>query len=103
MQNEKAVIATTQHFDNDGMMRTFTLNVKRATGEVESLNYAFRQVTDNNGNVTDTYFENTSSHLNDSGAIKQIDAIEKHSLIIQQRLLNSSQQMLKYLVVLIHH
>ena len=49
MQNEKAVIATTQHFDNDGMMRTFTLNVKRATGEVESLNYAFRQVTDNNG------------------------------------------------------
>lgn len=77
LQNEKAVIATTQHFDNDGMMRTFTLNVKRATGEVESLNYAFRQITDNNGNVTDTYFENTSSHLNDSGAIKQIEAIEK--------------------------
>ena len=77
LQNEKAVIATTQHFDNDGMMRTFTLNVKRATGEVESLNYAFRQVTDNNGNVTDTYFENTGSHLNDSGAIKQIDAIEE--------------------------
>lgn len=77
MQNEKAVIATTQHFDNDGMMRAFTLNVKRATGEVESLNYAFRQITDNNGNVTDTYFENTSSHLNDSGAIKQINAIEK--------------------------
>lgn len=77
LQNEKAVIATTQHFDNDGMMRAFTLNVKRATGEVESLNYAFRQITDNNGNVTDTYFENTSSHLNDSGAIKQIDAIEK--------------------------
>lgn len=77
LQNEKAVIATTQHFDNDGMMRNFTLNVKRATGEVESLNYAFRQITDNNGNVTDTYFENTSSHLNDSGAIKQIDAIEK--------------------------
>lgn len=77
LQNEKAVIATTQHFDNDGMMRTFTLNVKRATGEVESLNYAFRQVTDNNGNVTDTYFENTSSHLNDSGAIEQIDAIEE--------------------------
>ena len=77
LQNEKAVIATTQHFDNDGMMRAFTLNVKRATGEVESLNYAFRQITDNNGNVTDTYFENTSSHLNDSGAIKQIEAIEK--------------------------
>lgn len=77
LQNEKAVIATTQHFDNDGMMRTFTLNVKRATGEVESLNYAFRKVTDNNGNVIDTYFENTSSHLNDSGAIKQIDAIEE--------------------------
>lgn len=77
LQNEKAVIATTQHFDNDGMMRAFTLNVKRATGEVESLNYAFRQITDNNGNVTDTYFENTSSHLNDSGAIKQIYAIEK--------------------------
>lgn len=77
LQNEKAVIATTQHFDNDGMMRTFTLNVKRATGEVESLNYAFRQVTDNNGNVTDTYFENTGSHLNDSGAIEQIDAIEE--------------------------
>lgn len=77
LQNEKAVIATTQHFDNDGMMRAFTLNVKRATGEVESLNYAFRQITDNNGNVTDTYFENTSSHLNDSGAIKHIEAIEK--------------------------
>ena len=77
LQNEKAVIATTQHFDNDGMMRAFTLNVKRATGEVESLNYAFRQITDNNGNVTDTYFENTSSHLNDSGAIKQIEVIEK--------------------------
>jgi TP901 family phage tail tape measure protein len=77
LQNEKAVIATTQHFDNDGMMRTFTLNVKRATGEVESLNYAFRQVTDNNGNVTDTYFENIGSHLNDSGAIEQIDAIEE--------------------------
>lgn len=77
LQNEKAVIATTQHFDNDGMMRAFTLNVKRATGEVESLNYAFREITDNNGNVTDTYFENTSSHLNDSGAIKQIADIEK--------------------------
>ncbi len=77
LQNEKAVIATTQHFDNDGMMRAFTLNVKRATGEIESLNYAFRQITDNNGNVTDTYFENTSSHLNDSGAIKQIEVIEK--------------------------
>ena len=77
LQNEKAVIATTQHFDNDGMMRAFTLNVKRATGEVESLNYAFRQITDNNGNVTDTYFDNTSSHLNDSGAIKQIEDIEK--------------------------
>lgn len=77
LQNEKAVIATTQHFDNDGMMRAFTLNVKRATGEVESLNYAFREITDNNGNVTDTYFENTNSHLNDSGAIKQIADIEK--------------------------
>lgn len=77
MQSEKAVIATTERFGENNGLTAFAVNIKRATGEVESLRYVIDSIKDDSGNVLSTFYRPSSSQLNDAGAIKQIEAIER--------------------------
>lgn len=72
LDGENAVIATTERFGSKNNLESFTVNIKRASGEVESLRYHVKEVEDELGNTT-RYFGLTGSTLNDSGAIKQIE------------------------------
>ena len=64
------------NLDNNSELRGFIVNIKNAKGEVESLRYSLRNITDDNGNVTGQKFAYTGGSINDAGAIKQIQAIE---------------------------
>ena len=77
MQDENAVISVSERFGELNGLTSFTVNVKRATGEVESLRYSLEEIKDANGNGTgDFLFTNKGGELNNANAIKQIQAIE---------------------------
>ena len=77
LKDENAVISVSERFGQLNGLTSFTVNVKRATGEVESLRYALKPILDSDGNETgEFYFGNVGAELNNSGAIKQIKDIE---------------------------
>ena len=76
LENEQAVIATTERFGQNNNLTSFTVNIKRATGEVESLRYAVDALKDDEGNIEQIFYKLSGSTTGDSGAIKQIKDIE---------------------------
>lgn len=76
LKDEQAVIATTEKFGENNNLTSFIVNVKRASGEVESLRYTIASLKDEKGNIGDTFYKLSGSSIGDTGAIKQIKAIE---------------------------
>jgi len=74
LDNEKAVITVSEQFDHNNSLNSFTVNVKRANGEVESLRYSLKNI----GTLENPFyaFADNGGSINDSGSIKQIKAIE---------------------------
>lgn len=74
LENENAVITVSEKFNESNNLNAFTVNIKRASGEVESLHYALRNI----GTVQDSLyaFKNIGAGLNDAGAERQTKAIE---------------------------
>lgn len=68
--SEKAILTLTEKFDNTNL-NAFTVNVKRASGEVESLRYELQDTA--NG----MKFVFKGGAINDAGAIRQIQKVEK--------------------------
>lgn len=61
--------------DGKSELSGFTVNIKNTKGEVEQLNYALRNLVDDNGNVTGQVFKYASGSINDNGITKQFDTI----------------------------
>lgn len=63
LKEEQAVISVQEKFDNKGALQSFTVNVQRATGEVEKLHYAMSKADGDNrflyqgSSVSDTNIE----------------------------------------------
>lgn len=77
LKYENAVISVSEQFGKTNSLASFTVNVKRATGEVESLRYALSEIKDVNGKGTGQYhFVNKGGTINDSNAKKQVQQIE---------------------------
>lgn len=77
LKNENAVISVSEQFGKTNSLASFTVNVKRATGEVESLRYALSEIKDVNGKGTgQSHFINKGGTINDSNAKKQVQQIE---------------------------
>lgn len=74
LKDENAVISVSEKFGKSNGLTSFTVNVKRANGEVESLKYSL----ENMGTKDDPFyqFKNVGAELNNSGAVKQIQAVE---------------------------
>ena len=64
-------------FDGDTSLKGFTVNIKNAKGEVESLNYSLRNLVDDNGNITGQVFKYTSGSINDNGVTKFLETATK--------------------------
>lgn len=75
LKDENALIAVSERFNKANELDSFTVNVKRASGEVETLRYALQNI----GSVSDPsyVFKNIGAGLNDSGAVKQMQKMEK--------------------------
>lgn len=75
LKDENALIAVSERFNKANELNSFTVNVKRASGEVETLRYALENI----GKASDPLyvFNNVGAVLNDSGAIKQMQQMEK--------------------------
>ncbi len=75
LQDEQALISVSEKFDKSNQLSSFAVNVKRASGEVETLRYALENI----GSNGDPFyvFKNIGASLNDSTAIKQIQKMEK--------------------------
>ena len=72
--SENAVLSVSERFGKLNGLTSFTVNIKRATGEVESLRYSLENI----GNKQNPLyvFRNSGAELNNSGAVKQIKAVE---------------------------
>ena len=75
LQDEQALISVSEKFDKSNQLSSFAVNVKRASGEVETLRYALENI----GTNGDPFyvFKNIGASLNDSTAIKQVQKMEK--------------------------
>lgn len=79
IDDENAIIHTTQEIGQLGHLKSFTTHVKHATGEVESLRFVLDSVDDND------FFRFDGAKINDKGAIKQITAIENAIASYEQK------------------
>ena len=75
LQDEQALISVPERFDKSNQLTSFTVNVKRASGEVETLRYALENIGTKSA---PTYvFKNIGAELNNAQAIKQMQQMEK--------------------------
>src|SRR5574344_895536 len=75
-----------KNIDGTSMLNAFTVNLKNAKGEVESLRYSLQALVDDNGNKTGDIFRYTSGSVNDAGAVKQFQQMEKAATDYQNKL-----------------
>lgn len=75
LQDEQTLISVSEKFNKSNMLSSFAVNVKRATGEVETLRYALENIGTNSD--PSYVFKNIGAALNDSTAIKQVQKMEK--------------------------
>lgn len=76
LKDEQAVIATVEKFGETNNLETFTINIKRATGEIESLKYVIDTIKDEDGNIEQVFYKFNSGAIGDVGAMEQIQQIE---------------------------
>lgn len=75
LQDEQALISVSEKFDKSNQLSSFAVNVKRASGEVETLRYALENI---GTKCAPTYvFKNIGAELNNAQAIKQMQQMEK--------------------------
>ncbi len=72
LADEKAVVTVAEKFDGSNALQSFTANIKRANGEIESLHYAIKEL---DGEKRFAYQGGT---INDASAVKQFQQLEKH-------------------------
>lgn len=74
LKDENAIIAASEKFNSENTLSSFVINIKRANGEIESLKYSLKNI----GTLENPLFEFVSSgaSANNSGAIRQIKAVE---------------------------
>lgn len=75
LQDEQTLISVSEKFNRANELSSFAVNIKRATGEVETLKYALENI----GSKGDPFyvFKNIGAELNNSTAIKQVQKMEK--------------------------
>ena len=76
LQNEKAVVTVLETINNGNNLNSFTIGIRRASGEVESLNYKLK----------DSQFVFDGGKINDNGVIKQVKQLEKNITSYENRL-----------------
>lgn len=75
LQDEQTLISVSEKFDKSNQLSSFAVNVKRASGEIETLRYALENI----GSKGDPLyvFKNIGAELNNVQAIKQMQKMEK--------------------------
>lgn len=86
LKDEQAVIATTEKFGENNNLTSFSVDIKRASGEVETLKYKLDALKDDEGNISDVFYKLSESSINDAGAIKHVQQIENAFADFTQKL-----------------
>lgn len=76
LQDENVIISTIEKFGDNNALSSFTVNIKRASGEVESLKYTLSELKDDEGNIEDFFFKLSESSIGDAGAKKLVQDID---------------------------
>lgn len=74
LKDENAVIAASEKFDSQNTLNSFVINIKRANGEIESLKYSLKNISTLDSPLFE--FVSSGAMTNNSGAIRQIKAVE---------------------------
>lgn len=82
LADEKAVVSVTEQFDSGNALQSFAVNVKRASGEVETLRYAMDKLNDEGAEG----FVYQSGSTSDRNVEKQLQARIKASNNLQIKL-----------------
>ena len=85
LADEKAIVSVSEQFDNKNVLQSFTVNVKRANGEVESLRYALKNLAEI-GEEDDWRFVYQGASTNDRSVEKQFDKHIKKANDLQIKL-----------------
>lgn len=85
LADEKAVVSVTEQFDDSNALQSFTVNIKRASGEVETLRYAMENLS-NVEDREDWFLTYQGASANDKNVEKQLDKHIKKANDLQIKL-----------------
>lgn len=77
LKDEKAIVTVNEKFNDSNALQSFTVNIKRANGEVESLRYAMENLEKYTGKANDWHLAYQGGTVNDASAIRQFEQLEK--------------------------
>lgn len=77
LEDEKAIVTVNEKFNDSNALQSFTVNIKRANGEVESLRYAMENLEKYTGKANDWHLAYQGGSINDANAVKQFEQLEK--------------------------
>lgn len=87
LADEKAVVSITEQFDNRNVLQSFAVNVKRASGEVETLRYAMKNLADKEAGEEDYFvFDYQGASSSDKGVKRQLESHIKKANDLQIQL-----------------
>lgn len=74
-QTLSSTVSVQEKLGQNNNLEGFVVSLKNANGVAEQLKYTLKQLEDDNGNVTDRWFEYSGGSINDNGVIKQFKTI----------------------------
>lgn len=86
LADEKAVVTVTEQFDDSNALQSFVVNIKRASGEVETLRYAMEDLSQYSGIENDWHLAYQGASANDKSVEKQLDKHIKKANDLQTKL-----------------
>ena len=87
LADEKAVISVAEQFDGGNALQSFSVNIKRASGDVESLRYSLINLTEGRDDLDDDWnFLYRGASLNDKNVEKQFEKRAKKANDLQIKL-----------------
>lgn len=70
-------VAIQEQLGDDKGLQSFIVSLKNADGLVEQLRYGLKTLTNDDGKITDKYFEYVGGSINDKGIIQQFNKISQ--------------------------
>lgn len=80
------IVSVQEKLGENNNLTSFIVSLKNADGVVEQLHYKLQTLKDDQGNITDRWFQYSGGSINDNGVVQQINTITSKADTLQLKL-----------------